>query len=322
MHDEAGDLHKQLLDSLYDGVYVLDRDRRITHWNAGAVRITGYEAHEVIGKCCADNMLMHVGGDGGLLCETSCPVAAPLADGQGREGNMYLHHRDGHRVPVRVRVAPLRNEGADIVGAVQVFSDNATDVTMTQRIEELEKLALLDPLTGVGNRRHAEAQLEARLYETERYGWPFGVLFADIDWFKRINDELGHDAGDQVLKMVARTMVNAVRPFDSISRWGGEEFLAVITNVDAGELLALAERLRMLVAQSSLDADAGLVHVTVSIGATLTRADDTLESIVQRADGLMYEGKGAGRNQVCMDPHTYADAVAPSNGDGTGAKES
>jgi len=223
--------------------------------------------------------------------------------------------------PVRVRVAPLRDDAGSIVAAVQVFSDTSTDVTMAQRIEELEKLALLDPLTGLGNRRHAEAQLEARLYEMERYGWPFGVLFADIDMFKRINDEFGHDAGDRVLKIVATTMLNAVRPFDTISRWGGDEFLAVITNVDAGELLALAERLRMLVGRSSLDTDAGPVHVTLSIGATLAREDDTLDSIVQRADGLMYEGKDAGRNQVCMDPHTSAHAAAAGKGDEASSRE-
>jgi len=103
-----------------------------------------------------------------------------------------------------------------------------------------------------------------------------------------------------VLKMVAKTLKNSVRPFDVVSRWGGEEYVVIIANVEGRELLATANRCRALVEQSSLPGDRSL-HITISVGATLARTDDTVETVVKRADRLMYGSKQAGRNCVTSD---------------------
>ena len=124
---------------------------------------------------------------------------------------------------------------------------------MLERIAQFEKMAYLDTLTGVANRRFTEMTLHSRLDERQRYGWSFGVLFIDVDHFKNVNDQYGHEVGDQVLAMVAKTLSNSVRSFDFVGRWGGEEFLAILANVDAAELHAFANRIRALVEQSHLD---------------------------------------------------------------------
>ena len=93
----------KLLDSLFDGVYFVDLDRRITYWNAGAERISGYLRSEVVGSCCADNLLRHIDTEGHKLCQDGCPLAATMRDGKTRESSVYLHHKFGHRVPVLVR---------------------------------------------------------------------------------------------------------------------------------------------------------------------------------------------------------------------------
>jgi len=289
-----------ILDNLYDGVYFVDRGRKITYWNRGAERITGYAAVEVVGSRCYDNILMHVDNRGTLLCKELCPLAATLQDGSERTADVYLRHKDGHRVSVNIRITPLKDEQGGIVGGVEVFTDNSLKLSAIARMEAFEKLAYLDPLTGTANRRFAEITLHARYEEFKRYGWPFGLIFIDIDRFKCINDECGHAAGDEVLKMVAKTLMNSARSFDVVARWGGDEFIAVIANVDREQLIATANRFRMLVEQSSRAAGP-VRQVTISVGATLARSDDSEAALLERADLFMYESKNAGKNRVTAD---------------------
>jgi diguanylate cyclase (GGDEF)-like protein/PAS domain S-box-containing protein len=293
--------YQALLDNLYEGVYFVDNDRRIAFWNRGAERITGYAAAEVVGKHCSDDILVHVDREGTNLCLGMCPLADTINDGAPRSSDIYLRHKDGYRVHVSVRVAPIRDEQGAVVGGVEIFSDSQPAAETLARFVELERLAFLDPLTGFANRRYAEITVNARLEELQRYGWGFGVVFIDIDNFKDVNDRYGHDTGDEVLKIVARTIQNSVRPFDVVSRWGGEEFLAVIAHVDSKELVATANRCRALAEQSRLQASTS-VGVTISLGATLARRDDTVEALIKRADRLMYASKAAGRNCVTTDP--------------------
>lgn len=294
------EFYRNLLDNLYDGVYFVDTERKITFWNKSAERITGYESSELIGKHCSDNILNHIDDHGNSLCERGCPLLETIADGHQRETEAYLHHKDGHRVPVLIRTSPIRNPEGMIAGAIEIFSDNSSKVAFMHRIEELQKMAILDHLTGLTNRRYIEMSLDARLSEMQRYGWPFGILFIDIDNFKRINDVYGHDIGDEVLKMIAKTFMNNSRPFDTVGRWGGEEFIAIILNVSEDLLHSIAKRLRILVEQSSILAGSDIIRITISIGATLAQPDDTIDTLVKRADQLMYRSKIAGRNCVSI----------------------
>jgi len=292
--------YKTLLDNLYDGVYFVDRDRRITYWNKGAERITGYPGSEVVGRHCSDNILVHVDREGNNLCLGMCPLGGTINDGMARSSDVYLKHKDGHRVHVRVRAAPIRDASGEIAGGVEIFTDHTPAAEALERFAELERLAFLDPLTGLANRRYTEITLASRLEELQRYGWRFGVLFIDIDHFKDVNDRCGHDTGDEVLKMVARTLQQSVRSFDVVSRWGGEEYVVVVAHVEGDELTATANRCRALVEQSRLPA-AAHICATISLGATLAREDDTVASLIKRADGLMYKSKAAGRNAVTVD---------------------
>jgi len=290
--------YKQLLDDLYDGVYFIDRDLRITYWNRGAERITGYPAEEVMGSCCGHNILDHVNAEGTSLCLNGCPVSMTIADGSPREAQVFLHHKEGHRVPVQVRVSPIRDGEGAIIGAVEIFSENSTRLADLQRIEELEQLVFLDPLTGLANRRYIQMNLQSKIDEMFRYGWPFGVMLLDIDHFKQVNDRYGHDRGDNLLKMVSRTLQHAVRSYDQVGRWGGEEFIIILANVAGGKLAANAERFRRLVEQSTMSTATEIIRVTISIGATVATRNDTVETLLKRADELLYRSKAAGRNCV------------------------
>jgi len=290
----------KLLNSLFDGVYYVDLDRRISFWNSAAQRITGYSADEVIGSRCADNILRRPESGGQELCEEHWPLSATIVDGQIREANVLVHHKHGYQLPVQVRTSPVRNEHGDIVGAVEIFTDNSNAMQILQTLEKLKQDILVDPLTGIGNRRFGDMSLQSRLQEWQAHRRQFGVLFLDIDHFKSVNDCYGHKIGDDVLKMVAKSLVSVFRKMDAVARWGGEEFVAILPGINRGSLASIAERARVAVEEISLIESGQRLGVTISIGGTMAEAGDCGTSIIARADSQMYMSKAGGRNMVSL----------------------
>jgi diguanylate cyclase (GGDEF)-like protein/PAS domain S-box-containing protein len=295
---DQNDIYRDLLDNMADGVYFTDLEGRITYWNRGAERLSGFSSSDVLGKSCKENILMHCDASGLTLCTSGCPLRTTIYDGHAREADIYLHHKDGSRLPIHVRVSPLKNSSGTISGAIEVFSDNTAKTQMAERLAQMEQLALIDPLTNIPNRRYLESHIYSRMEEYRREGWAFGILYMDIDNFKAVNDGFGHEAGDRVLKMVARTLDANSRYFDVVGRWGGEEFVAVIHHVDDRTMKEVAERFRILVEQSTLT-DLDSMHVTISIGTARVSAGDTPDSVLRRADENLYIAKQSGKNRVC-----------------------
>ena len=132
-----------LLDGLYDGVYFMDKGQRILYWSKGAERITGFAANEVIGSHCSDNVLIHVDDRGRRLCQSDlCPAFKTIKDGKRREAEIYLHHKNGHRLPVLTRILAVRGSNGDVIGAVEVFTDNRLAVETKKRIAGIGKTGL------------------------------------------------------------------------------------------------------------------------------------------------------------------------------------
>ncbi|MFZ3109753.1 MAG: GGDEF domain-containing protein, partial [Rectinemataceae bacterium] len=253
----------QLMSRLDSGVYFVDPDRKITFWNKAAALLTGYSDERVLGSCCSENILRHITADGVELCLHGCPLAGTIADGKVRQTQVYMHHRDGHRLPITVWAAPL---------------------------------------TSFGNRRYLQIVAQTRMEAVDSGGEGFGLLMADIDHFKRVNDIHGHNMGDRVLKMVAKTLGSVVRPLDAAARWGGEEFILICPNAAPGSLAEIAERLRVMVEHSWVELEGkDILSVTISVGATRARRGDSLDSIVARADGCLYKAKEGGRNRFIVD---------------------
>lgn len=289
---------RTLLDHFFDGVYIVDRERKILFWNDSAEKITGYAREEVIGKCCADNLLRHVTPGGEPLCRLGCPLKGTIEDGLPRAAEVYLHHKAGYRVPVQVRSNPIFDENGSIQGAVEIFTDDSRHEAVFRQLKDLERSLYQDALTGIGNRKFADIRMSELMGAYRDHGQGFGVLFADIDRFKSINDTYGHAIGDRVISLVARTLQNGLRPTDRVCRFGGEEFLCLLPNVDLEDLSQVAERVRMLVERAWLDTSGEALRVTVSVGGTLVCPWDTPATLVERADRNMYAAKGAGRNRV------------------------
>ena len=291
---------RAIVDDLADGVYFVDPARRITYWNRGAEKISGYSSEYVVSHRCYENILNHVDASGNQLCHSGCPLAATIRDGIPREVLVWLRHRDGHRKPVRVHTAQVRDADGNIIGGVETFSDESEKEFLSEQAERARHEAVTDVLSGLPNRRFFDSALATRLENMARYGWDFGLLIVDVDHFKEVNDLHGHAFGDDVLKVVAKTLHGAVRAGDVLARWGGEEFAVLVEASDRARLEEAAERLRVLVARSEVRRGRVVQTVNVSVGGTLATHLDSAESLFNRADEAMRQAKRAGRNRVSI----------------------
>ena len=293
-------LYLNVINNLCDGVYFVDGDRRITFWNKGAEAITGYKEGDIVGQCCQENLLNHIDEVGCPLCKLGCPLHATLNDGQQRKAEVFLRHRDGHRTPVSINIFPMLEEGR-IVGAIEIFTPSSPVVNEDNLIEKLSNMAMNDPLTGLANRRKMESYLEYKFHELRRFDNKFCVLLMDIDNFGMFNNTYGHEAGDKALKSLSKSISRSVRTNDLFGRWGGEEFVGVFQIGKDSDATLLAEKIRVLVAGSEIPYDGENLSVTASFGVTVARKEDTMESVIRRADMLMYQSKKKNKNCVTSD---------------------
>lgn len=301
--------YKGLLDNLREGLYIVDRKRRIRYWNPAAEQISGFTSRQVIGRCCSDNILVHVDEGGCQLCQHACPLEHTMCDRQSRSALVYLHHRQGHRVPVQVRCEAILDERDQVVGAVEIFSRAIAERVLDEEMELLRRELHRDALTEIPNRRYMSRLLTSQIDQARRFDQPFGLLFIDLDHFKHINDQYGHEAGDRTLQTIARTISGALRPHDAFGRWGGEEFLMTAADATARQLADLARRLGMLVRTTRIHIDqAQPLQITTSIGGTWLSAEDDIQTLVARADAAMYQAKHKGRDRCVIQPPPGVEA--------------
>ncbi|MEC5384698.1 diguanylate cyclase [Uliginosibacterium sp. H3] len=176
---------------------------------------------------------------------------------------------------------------------------------------ELKRLAEEDVLTGIANRRHFTTEANRSLEKAHRHGEVMSLLLFDLDHFKLINDKYGHNIGDEVLREMARRMQECFRKSDLPGRWGGEEFIALLPHTPVFAARDVAERLRKALADIPISTSSGDIKVTLSGGGAQMLADDTLESLVARADAALYRAKHGGRNRVETSDATGAVATEP-----------
>lgn len=162
-----------------------------------------------------------------------------------------------------------------------------------------DSLCTIDPLTGVCNRQGMIPSLEEEHQRARRTAQPCSLVMLDFDHFKSINDSYGHRAGDQVLRTAIKFFVTALRPYDTLYRYGGEEFLMCLPNITAHQALAILERLRAGLEQLDIQLEDGrIVRITASFGVTLLNVDLTVEECIAIADYALYQAKREGRNCV------------------------
>jgi len=289
--------YRRVFESFHEAIYVVDKERKILYFNPAASTISGFSQGETEGFFCYDNILNHVDEEGNHLCYAGCPLTEAIRKNIVTDHMVYLHHKEGYRVKVHVRAIPILEDGVPI-GAIEVFTDETEKNLMEDEIELLKHLNLIDPLTGLYHRRFLTEKMKSYL---EGHGaTELGVLFLDIDDFKNVNDTYGHDVGDDVLKAISKSLIYNLKQKDVVIRYGGEEILVFLLDVNQEDCINVAEHLRVLIQESNLRKDSFDEGITVSIGATMKHANETFNQVIKRADEAMYQAKKTGKNKVVM----------------------
>ncbi len=170
----------------------------------------------------------------------------------------------------------------------------------SQKSEELERLSITDPLTGLHNRRYLTIEIDDEIAKYHRNPRTFSVILGDLDSFKQINDTYGHDCGDYVLKTLGKVIGSHLRDSDRLSRWGGEEFLILLPDTDCVQAQISAERIRRVIEETLLIYEDQPIAVTITLGVADYRDEPGVSEIVRRADQALFKGKEAGRNRVIV----------------------
>jgi diguanylate cyclase (GGDEF)-like protein/PAS domain S-box-containing protein len=278
-------LHRQVVEQLNDGVVVVDDDGNVIDINPAARSVLGVDSGWAVGRKAADRL------PGSPLHD--------LVDGRTDSAEVSVGGRTFH-----VRATRLDPEAPGVTQTVLVLRD------ITERLEaenelrrikqEMERLAHSDALTGLHNRRYFIRRLNEETERVKRHGHALSVLLLDLDHFKDVNDTYGHDAGDRVLQEIARQLEGCKRGSDVTARLGGEEFALVLPETSIDGAVRLAERLRGLIAEASVELPGSRpICTTASIGvATLSPSTPSAASLLHRADRALYDAKRAGRNTV------------------------
>ena len=272
-----------------DLVLITDPSFRIEYVNQAFVNVTGYEPDEVLGR--HPDFLQGRKTPGNALDR----LRATMRAGRAVRAELVNYRKDGTPFWIDLSVVPVT--GSD--GLAEHWVSVGRDVSERKQAEqEITRLAMEDYLTGLPNRRAAEARLQLEWNRARRMRSPFALALLDIDHFKRVNDQFGHEVGDRTLRHVAQVVNTTLRGGDWVARWGGEEFLICFHGLDASGALAAGERMRKHV-KASAPAGGTEPAVTVSLGISVYRpALESPAKMLAEADGLLYEAKQAGRDRV------------------------
>lgn len=289
----------RLIEESLDAVVVVDEDGAIRYLNCAMQTLCGFPAGEAIGQPLAgllpESFSNHPDASFTSLLETV--YAANLLGGASE---FVVRHRTGEMIPVEMKALDL-----GVVGTVRYFGAFIADLRQRHQAEaknaallaQLERQAMSDTLTGLPNRRAYENEAHRMLARARRSGAPITVGVADIDHFKKVNDQHGHATGDEVLSAVSAVIAQAARSSDFVARIGGEEFGLLVPDAMPETAHAVAERIRRAVADFPVVTSSGIVlSITVSIG--LAQLEGNLSESLSHADGALYQAKDAGRNQV------------------------
>jgi len=288
---------EMLFESFDEAIYIVDKQRKILYFNPMATKITGYEKGEIEGFFCQNNILDHMDEEGNNLCLKGCPLLESIHENKHVEKYVYLKHKNGHRVKVLMKSMPYAING-EVIGAIEVFSDETETPLLNEVFPTKKNIGMIDPLTGLYNRRILDQHLMVYLQQQEVK--ELGVLFIDFDNFKGINDYYGHQHGDEVLGSMCRTISQNIRRQDISMRYGGDEVVVFILDVNLEELNKIAKKLQILIEESSPQCGRNKICITASIGGVIKAENESIKQAIDRADHAMFEIKKQGRKGVLV----------------------
>jgi len=304
-----GDWTEATLNSIGDAVLSTDVDGTITYLNVAAEGMTGWSREAAAGRP-LDDVFHIIDGTTRTIARDPLNLAMRLNRTVGPTPSCVLVRRDGAETEIEDSAAPIHNTDGSVAGAVIVFRAVGTALEASRH---MARLAQYDALTGLPNRLLLADRLASSLELARRHHAPLAVLFLDIDGFKAVNDSLGHAAGDRLLQHIADALGGALRRSDTVSRYGGDEFVVVLSEMEnAEDAAAVAKKLRLALA-SPFSIEGQKVVVTASIGiARYPDHGQDADGLIAYADAAMYRAKREGReHDHLFDGRSWHSGVRP-----------
>lgn len=287
--ESTGNLFAKAIDAAYDGIFITSAEGVIEFANQGFEIITGYTPTEVIGRTPA---ILKSGRHDKTFYKG---LWRHLNEGLPFRAMVVNRHKNGHEIHCQQTITPVNNADGQITHFISIIKDLSDRVFAELKLREQ---ASHDSLTGLLNRRAGEIDLDVVLIQTQEKDAPFSLLMLDIDDFKTVNDTHGHPRGDVVIKEVAGILMEQTRKTDKCIRWGGEEFVVILPFCDHEKAMDIADNIREVMAGVDFE---GIGPVTLSVGVTESRTNDTPATLLERVDQRLYAAKGAGKNRISTD---------------------
>jgi diguanylate cyclase (GGDEF)-like protein/PAS domain S-box-containing protein len=291
----------QVFNASNDGIWAVDRNYKVIRINKKLLDLLGRPAADVIGKKCYELFSEECRG------AAKCPMNKILNGERVVEQERTLTFDSGHTIPFMVTFTPLSDLDVSTIGLVETYTDISERKHHEKRLQlanqELEKLATEDPLTRLANRRRLDEYLDQEWRRQARARNQISLIMCDVDFFKKYNDQYGHQAGDACLKAVAEVIRKKVRrPSDLIARYGGEEFAVIMPETNLKGAWFVAESVRQELVRKRIPHCQSLAaqYVTISCGiaSIYPRMYVTPKTLIERADKSLYKAKQQGRNRI------------------------
>lgn len=276
------EVFRAVLDALPMGVYIADRNGTVLFWNKCAEHITGHQRYEVIGHSRRENILAQCNDHSCPMCGESCPFHKTEVDVGEHEQRLLLRHKSGHPVPVLFRITPVPDRSGAIQHIAVSFQEPRAAMGAVRNRRAPVPSICLDETTGVANHGFVEFHLRENLAGFIEYHVPFGIMCLQVDHFDHLRAAYGRQATDSMLRVVAETLRNGLRPGDVVGHWGVDQFLAVLPNCGGRGAEKAAERVQKLVAGAGIHWWGEQLSIATSIGYAGAEAGDSVDAMVER----------------------------------------
>jgi diguanylate cyclase (GGDEF)-like protein/PAS domain S-box-containing protein len=295
---EDPSIYRAVLENLQIGIYLVDREQRIVFWNDGAEKITGYLRQDVVGSFCREASAGQGATERVVLSDAAESLRTALRDGKPAMGDISLRHKAGHRIFARVRAVPIRNPHGTIIGAAESIDESLSASEWDRRQSKLANYGCLDPATGVLTHDLIISRLREAVATYAEVRLPFSALAVKVDGIEQLRWSYGGAVITPVLRIIATSLENSLRPTDFLGRISESRFLAILAECGGPELPRAAERIKKTVNSSEVQWWGDRWSVTVSIGGAVVMPGDTLDSLLARAMKALERSVDAGGNRV------------------------
>ena len=294
------EIYRSVLEHLETGVYIVDRNRRVRFWNEGAEQITGFLRQDVVGRFLREHLLAIGDASKALESDPEDPINLAFRDGKSTVVDVSILHKSGYRIPVVLRTNPIRNSRGAVVGVAESFERNRSASDWTRRQAMYADFGCLDSVTGLAAQSFMETQLRENLITFAEHNIPFGILLIQVDHLDQFRATRGPGVVPTILRVVAQSLENCLRPTDLVVCWGENQFLAVLMECRESEVVRVGERVRKIIGMAEIEWWGDRFSVTSPVGGAGCRAEDTVELLVERAAASLQDSIEKGGNCVVV----------------------